>query len=414
LNYSDTRSSGKYGYVIVLFSFFIQAIGLSLIFSFGLFFNPIQNEFGWNRATISMASTLNAFVSGLSSVIAGIANDHFGPRVVMTVYGIFFGIGYFMISRVTEPWHLYLSYGVAVGIGQSAINAVLLPTVARWFDRNRGLMTGLVKAGAGTGIFVMPFIVIALIQGTQWRHAAMVLGIASGVIMVVASQFLQGSPIRRVAVAVNKTESRKENLSQNDTGLTLRQALATKQFWLLCLVFAALMYTFQTVQLHVVPYARDAGFNAASAALVVSIIGIVSIVGRIAFGIIGDRWGNKLGFILCSSILVVAIVWLQLSHGLPMLYMFAVLYGMFHGSYTVLTAPTVAGLFGTRNVGSIFGATQLCGIAVGSLGGVLTGYFYDKLGSYTAAFFVCIALAVLALAVMFLIRPVTKSHLTKF
>ena len=97
-----------------------------------------------------------------------------------------------------------------------------------------------------------------------------------------------------------------------------------------------------------------------------------------------------------------------------MLYLFAILYGLFHGSYTVLTAPTVAGLFGTRNVGAIFGATQLCGISIGSLGGVISGYFYDKLGSYTEALLVCIVLAGLALGIMFYIRPVIKTKLSKF
>jgi len=415
LNTLNIRNPGKYGYVIVLFSFIIQAIGLSLIFSFGLFFTPIQNEFGWNRATISMASTLNAFVSGLASVIAGIINDRFGPRVVMTIFGVFFGVGYLMISFVSQPWHLYLSYGVAVGIGQAAINAVLLPTVARWFDRNRGLMTGLVKAGAGTGIFLMPFIVTVLISGDRWRHAAFVLGIASGIIMLVAAQFLRSSPPRGSVIQVEATSPDNKPQSREEEGLTLRQALSTKQFWMLCAVYAALMYTFQTIQLHVVPYARDAGYTAASAAFVVSIIGIISIVGRIAFGVIGDKWGNKLAFVCCAGILIFAIVWLLLSHfSLTMLYMFAIIYGMFHGSYTVLTSPTVAGLFGTRNVGAIFGATQLCGITVGSLGGVITGYLYDTLGNYVVAFIVCGILAVLALTMMLFIQPVTKTRANKF
>jgi MFS family permease len=415
LNNSKVFSSGRYGYVIVIFSFLIQAIGLSLIFSFGLFFKPLQAEFGWDRATISLASTLNAFVSGIASIITGMTNDRFGPRVVMTVHGILFGLGYLAISFTQAPWHLYLSYGIAVGIGQSAINTVLLPTIARWFHGNRGLMTGIIKAGAGLGIFIMPFIVTALIgaSGTQWRNAALVLGIASAVIMAGSAQFLRRSPVGKDNLGIN-AQTGKNASTYIGSGLDLRQALKTRQFWMLCLVYASLMYTFQTMQLHIVPYAKDAGYSTTSAALVVSIIGIASIFGRIAFGYVGDRWGNKLGFILCASILIFSLIWLQLSHGLPMLYLFAVFYGIFHGSYTTLTSPMVANLFGTRNVGSLFGATQFFGISFGSLGGFLSGYFFDRLGNYVIAIYACTALAILALAVMSFIRPVVKSQTIRF
>ncbi|MBM2825465.1 MAG: sugar phosphate permease [Dehalococcoidales bacterium] len=408
-----TGSQNRYGYVVVVFSFLIQAIGLSLITGFGLFFNPMLAEFGWSRATISAASTINAFSSGLASIPTGILNDRFGPRIVMAIYGIIFGLGFILISRVNSPWQLYLAFGVAVGIGMTAINIVLLSTIARWFATRRSMMTALVKAGAGVGIFIMPFIITALIQNSGWRKTTLFLGVASLAIMVISAQFLRRAPVQEETPLNSEGQSNHAVIKENESGLSFREASKTRQFWLVCLAFAAFTYSFQTVQLHIVPYAEDSGISAASAAVIISIIGIVSIAGRLALGYIGDKWGTKQGFIFVCLILMTALVWLLTTRGLTMLYLFAGIYGMFHGGLQTIISPVVASLFGTRNMGSIFGATSSFGTIIGSLGGFLTGYFYDRLGSYTVAFLVCLGLAILGLVALLFIQPVLKGQSVK-
>lgn len=407
------NTSNRYGYVIVIFSFLIQAIGMSLITGFGIFFNPMLAEFGWTRATLSAATTINAFANGAASLPAGLLNDRFGPRAVMTVYGILYGLGFLLISRVQTPWQLYLAYGVVTGIGMSAINVVLLSAIARWFAVNRSMMTALVKAGAGVGIFIMPFIVTALIQNSGWRNATFVLGVSSIAIIVISAQFLRRSPesqqsfpniVRQPAAGVAAT---------NKIGLSFGEAIRTRQFWLICLAFAAFTYTFQTVQVHIVPYAEDSGISAANAAFIISIIGVVSIAGRLALGYIGDKWGTRFGFIVVSIIVMTSLVWLLTTRGLTMLYLFAGVYGLFHGGLQTIISPFVASLFGTRNISSIFGAAYSFGTVLGSVGGLSTGLFYDRFGNYTFAFLICLGLAILGFISLLLIRPVIKERQAK-
>ena len=408
-----TETGSRYGLVIIIASFLIQAIGLSMVTSFSLFFNPMLAEFGWTRGAISMVTMVNSLCNGIASVSTGILNDRFGPRIVMAAHGTLFGLGFILMSRINTPWQLYLAYGVVSGIGMSALNIVVLATVARWFPERKGVVTGIVKAGAGVGIFVMPLVITALIKNSGWRSTALTIGIAAIAIMVISAQFLR-RPGEQKVLSGGGTRPVKNAAKTGSLGLSLREALKTQQFWMLCLVYAALYYAFQAVQYHIVPYAEDAGMPVARAAFIISIIGVVSIAGRLLSGFVGDKWGNRFGFILTTLVLIAALIWLQLASGPATFYVFAGFYGIFHGAFTTLASPILAALFGTRSLGSIFGVTQFFGAVFGGLGGFLTGALHDNLGSYNVAYLICLALGVLALVVMFLIRPVDKTATAKF
>ena len=152
-----------HGYVIAAGCFIIQAVGIGTFVSYGVFFNPLAAEFGWSRAIISGAASVALILTGLLAIIVGRLNDRIGPRIMMTVNGVFFGLSYLLMSRLSEIWQLYLIYGVILSIGLSAIDIIPLSTVARWFVRKRGLMTGIVKVGTGTGQLIITFTASILI-----------------------------------------------------------------------------------------------------------------------------------------------------------------------------------------------------------------------------------------------------------
>ena len=87
--------------------------------TYGIFFTPLQNEFGWSRATISGAYTLSSVLVGIASIFIGRLTDHFGPRVILFSCGIFLGLGYLLMSLIFEVWHVYLYYGLIIAIGMS-------------------------------------------------------------------------------------------------------------------------------------------------------------------------------------------------------------------------------------------------------------------------------------------------------
>ena len=141
-----TQQANSYGYIIAAACFSIQAIGVGIYIAYGVFFNPLIAEFGWSRAIISGASSVAFLIMGIFGIFVGRLNDRFGPKKLMTITAIFLGIGYLLMSRVTAPWQLYLFYGIIFGIGLSSIDVIAMTTIARWFTRKRGMMTGIVKS----------------------------------------------------------------------------------------------------------------------------------------------------------------------------------------------------------------------------------------------------------------------------
>ena len=140
-----------------------QMMYLGLFFTFGVLFPEFEKEFGWSRAQISGASSTMFIVMGVLGIAMGRVNDQIGPRILLTASTVVFALGFILMSRMTALWHLYLFYGLLCGLGVAAHDVVVLSTVARWFTRGRGLMSGLVKTGAGIGQLIVPLVASFLV-----------------------------------------------------------------------------------------------------------------------------------------------------------------------------------------------------------------------------------------------------------
>ena len=162
------KAKYRYGHVIAATCFVIQAVGIGTYFSYGVLFNPLIDEFGWSRAAISGAASMAFLLMGFLGIGAGRLNDRFGPRVLMTVSGVFFGLGYFLMSRLESIWQLYLFFAIIFGIGLSTVDIIALTTIARWFVRKRGIATGIAKVGTGAGQMTIPFLASILIIRYGW------------------------------------------------------------------------------------------------------------------------------------------------------------------------------------------------------------------------------------------------------
>ncbi|MBU0971317.1 MAG: MFS transporter, partial [Proteobacteria bacterium] len=131
-----------YGYIIIAAGFCIQAVVWGISNSFGVFFAPLIDEFGWSRATISGAASLGFLVHGSASMLLGTLNDRLGPRLIMSGCGIFLGLGFLLMATLNSVWQLYLFYGLIAAVGLGGIDVIPLSTVSRWFQKKRGLMSG--------------------------------------------------------------------------------------------------------------------------------------------------------------------------------------------------------------------------------------------------------------------------------
>ena len=395
-----------YGYNIVAASFLIQGVTIGGNFAYGVLFKELEMEFGWSCATIAGASSASFLIMGFMAVLAGRLNDRIGPRWLLTASALFYGVGYLLFARLNAPWQLYLIYGLLVGIGLSTHDVVTLSTVARWFSRRRGMASAVVKVGTGCGQLLVPLAVAALVAGFGWRTACVVFGATALVVLAAAAQVMRPDP-ESMGLRVDGVPSR-ANPGQSGAvspepyaGSAIRSPL----YWILCcsqaIVFACLI----TITIHIVPHATDIGAPRATAAAVISAIGGISVLGRLAVGGAIDRIGGRRALIACYAALIASLLWLQFATETWMLFVFAAVYGTAHGGFFTAMSPTVAEFFGTRVHGALFGTVLMFGSIGGAIGPLAAGAMFDATGSYRIAFGVLLGLAVAGLVLVRRLPP---------
>ncbi len=415
------QRSNAYGLVVVAASFLVQGTIVGAIFSYSVFFDALYAEFGWSRAVLSGASSASSLVMGFGAMVLGRMNDRVGPRVILSGAAVSISLGYFLLSRISSPWQLYLAYGLFVGVAFGAHDVVTLSTVARWYERSRGKMSGIVKTGTSTGQVLAPPAVAFLIATFGWRSAFVWIAAITGPLVMVAAQFLRtpsssftsaSEPLRRAtraSTSAAEEEGSPRAAGADDAGNPAaaadaeefgRAALRSPAFRGIAVAQLAVFFSMWTVIVHVVPYATDMGVTRGVAAGVLSVIGGVSAAGRLTSGLVVDHIGARRTLRLCYGLMLAAFVMLQFAYTPVLLYVFAVVYGVAHGGTFTSLSPLIAEFFGTTAHGRLFGTVVFIGMIAGALGPVAAGGLFDLIGTYRPVFLLLIALLALAVVVM--------------
>lgn len=371
-------------YLAVFGACLTQFTIIGLLFSYGVFFTTFEAEFGWSRTLLSSASSISMFMMGVIAIFGGRLSDRFGPRIVLLCTGLCYGAGYMALSLIGAPWQLLLLFATLIPLGMGTHDVVTLSTIARWFDRRRGLMTAVAKVGTAIGQMVVPPLVAFLIGWLGWRDAVLGLGLAAAALLVVAAMSMS-LPAQPKGAAPKPME-----------GLTYAEAKAGRPFWTVCAVQFLFFPTLTTVPLHIVPHATDLGLTAPVAATLLSISGAASVAGRLTIGAFSDRIGGRRSYFLClTPIFLSLIALIFIDEAAPLFFLMA-LYGFGHGGLFTVVSPTVAELFGLRAHGAIFGMVLFFGTVGGAIGPILAGRAFDLLGGYDIAFGVLAGMVALA------------------
>jgi MFS family permease len=396
----NTEPRFFYGYIVVIVAFLIMVVSWGLYSVFGVFFNPLLTEFGWTRAMTSGAFSVSMILSGVLGIVMGGLTDRFGPRLVVTLCGIFLGLGYLLMSQISALWQLYLFYGVIIGIGVSGIWVPLLSSVARWFVRRRSLMTGIVVAGVGIGGLVAPMVISRLIAAYDWRLSYAIQGITILMVMVLGAQFFKRAPAQQGQLPYGENEGKQQELTSEAKAFSFKEAIYTAQFWLLFAMFVCYGFCTFSVLVHIVPHAIELEISAINAANILASVSGISVLGNFVLGSVGDRIGNKWIFIISFILMSAVLFW--------MLYLFAVVFGFALGGMATSESPLVARLFGLSSHGLIFGVVGFGHIIGGAVGPVVAGYIFDLTLSYQMAFLVCAVVGVAGLILTAMLRPTKR------
>ncbi len=401
----DRRPGRFYGYILVAAAFFIMVVMWGTLYSFGVFFNPMLNEFGWTSAAVSGAYSLAFLLLGMASIVTGRITDRFGPKMVLMVGGFIFALGYILMSQISTMWQFYLIYTGMIAVGLSSSFVPLMSTVVRWFVKRRGLMIGIVSSGVGVGIVIIPPLATQLISFYGWRTSYIVVGIAALVLVIPAALLLKRDPGEVGQLAYGAGEVEVNNMSSDASGLTLRQAVRTRQLWLLWVTFLFAGFGIQMILVHIIPHVTGLGISAATAAIILATVGGFNTAGRVIMGGAADRIGSKPVLLISTIVISASFFWLLVARELWMFYPFAVVFGISYGGFLALLSPVAAEIFGLKAAGVLLGFLHF-GMTIGETAGpVVAGGIYDVTGGYYPAFLIGGIIAAIGVILTLMVRP---------
>lgn len=390
---SADRKGIYYGYIIVaaIFIFMVAAFGVN--YNFGVFFDHIQTEFGWNRGTISGAYALLTVVSGFLGILAGRLSDRKGPFVVAVIIALTLGIGYLLMATCRSLSAFYFYHGIILAVGVGAGWPGLLPQISHYFTKNRGLMIGFASAGIGASSFFIAPLTRIIIDNVSWRVTYLVWGVIILVVLGAVSFVFKNAHRYRLPPPAGEANTL-------PPGLLFKEVLHTTDFYIFCTAFFLFGYNLHSVMIHVIPFALDMGFEQHAVRILV-FIGGISMTTRILAAWLSDHIGAKTTLLLELTLMLLAFVVLKFPINIPRLYLFGAFFGLAYGGGMALVAIASGDYFGKRSGGAILGGITSMYTMGGALGPVITGVIFDVRGNYNLAFAICLVLAVLCLLLCF-------------
>ena len=372
---------------------------------------PLQNEFGWNRAVISVAVSINLILFGLTGPFAAALMDRFGIRVVTVGALATVATGALLTTLMSSPWQLYLLWGVVVGLGTGCMASVLAATVAgRWFVRRRGLVVGALTAAGATGQLIFLPALGWMAQNLGWRTAAITVGLAALAVVPVVAIFLRNRPSDLGLRAYGATEADTAPLTTGSPIMNafrgLRLGIRSRDFWLLAgSFFICGASTNGLIGTHLIPASMDHGMAEVTAASLLAVIGVFDVVGTLASGYLTDRFDSR-WLLFCYyglrglSLLLLPYVFGSAHFGL-------ILFIVFYGLDWVATVPPTIQLarrvFGQQNFaivyGWIFAAHQLGAASIAFAAGAVRTVFGDYQLAFMFSGLLCLVAAGLVLRI---------------
>ena len=269
-------------------------------------------------------------------------------------------------------------------------------------------MTGIALSGASLGMITMPPLATWLIITYGWRTSFTIIGLAAMIVIIPATQFIKRDPAQTRQLPDGENGVKAESLGLPAKSLPLREAIHTRQFWILCGVFGSLWFSAMAITVHIVIHAIDLGIPAISAANILAIQGGVGIAGRIIIGSTADRIGHKPTLIMGFTLMIVSLLWLLVAKELWAFYLFAVIFGFGFSSLVVLESLMMAKLFGLGSLSIIMGSIEFVSATLATPSSIVAGYIFDRMGSYQLAFLILAGVSIIGLMSSLLLRPITN------
>jgi MFS family permease len=353
------------GWLAVLSAFIAGFVVFGVMYSFGVFFTPMEVEFHASHTATSVFFAVTGMLFYLFGSITGWLSDRFGPQRIVAAGAVIMGAGLALTAAAPRMWIGYLAYSAGAGIGASCAYIPTLALVGGWFTRHRTTALGVAAAGTGCGTLLVPPVAAVLIQAFGWRTTYALFGAGSFVLLLICAWFARPPPLVRVPRATS-----------------LWAVVWSRPFALLYASWVLATTGLVTSMVFLPPFALAAGASPVAASALISIIGGMSVLGRGGIGFISRKVGSVPLYKL--SVLVMAasyLLWLPFT-GYGWLVAFAATLGFGYGLRIALTPVILIELFGLGNLGAVLGAFFTASSISSLCGPLIAGLIIDQTGSH--------------------------------
>ncbi len=393
-----------YGWNIVAAATFLTLLTVGMRMGIGPFFIPMTEDLGFSRSLLAGIVAIGMLFYGLGMPLAGYLVGRYGTRFVLITGVTVVVLSIIWSVQARTPWSFLFSYGVLLSLGLAFTSPVALtPVIARWFTRQRGMALFFLATGSMAGIAIMTPVFTFAIEATNWQTTLIGFAVAFALLTVpVAIWVIRENAPEGTDTPSDPNQTKSANpVSQTLGTMPFTEALKTRPFWQICLGLFACGFSMNLLGTHGMPMLMDHGYDSATSAFGIGLIGLVAIFSTIVLGRISDLLPKRnilsviylargLGFF---ALLLVGTHW--------ELYIAASIGGIVWAGSIAMSSAILADVYGIRLVGILYGWAYLGHQLGATLSSWLGGWGYETFGTHWIAFGMSGVLLILAAAVSY-------------
>jgi MFS family permease len=395
-------NNSNYRWVIVAAGGVLGCVAIGGMFSLPVFLQPIARDTGWSVTGVSSAMTIGFLAMACTSMMWGTLSDRFGPLPVVLTGSIVLPASLALASRAPSLLAFQIMFGLMVGGSISAIFAPMMACVTGWFDTHRSLAVSLVSAGMGMAPLIMSPLAAWLVSNHGWRTSMLVVSAVVAAVMIPVSLLVRRPP------ALARGNAAPAGVGAPPSEMSVAQALRSPQFIILIATNFLCCATHSGPIIHTVSYAVTCGIPLIAAVSIYSVEGLAGLGGRIAFGLLGDRFGAKrvlVAGLLAQAFGALAYVFVR---ELSAFYAVAAVFGFIYAGTMPLYSVLVRENFPLRMLGTVIGGTSMAGSLGMAIGPLAGGLIYDSFASYAWLYIGSWAVGLGAFLIAMTFRPFPK------
>lgn len=398
-----------YGWIMVACGVIVMSVSHGIVQNcFSQYIKPVTESLGISRQSFSVIQTITNMLYMVIALFSGKIFEKFKVHSLMRISCVVLPIAYFCYSLCTDVW---MFYAVSVVVGVSAAFLTFLPftlIISSWFEERRGLAIGICFMGSGLGGMLFNMLAGGWVTSLGWEATFRILAVIIAVVAIPIIFFVLRIRPQDVGLQPLGGIPTDDGQEAPVYGLSLKQAMRSVSFW--ALIFMALIVGLTATLLSntIVPHLSDIGYAATYASGVISAYMGLLAVCKILLGSMYDKLGMKRSTFLAVSAIIVGLVGLYLGEFQLAHIMIVLGAGMGCAVGTVAYPILTQAAFGTRAYATIYGIISAANSLACSICPIYTGAVYDQTGSYNAALISSIGLTVVAVVLLFLIRPLKR------